>query len=62
MEEDKEILMLVKSRASLLSEIIEEVKKSHPYEVPEIIQTPILGGNPDYIKWVLENTKQPGFK
>jgi len=58
-ENDKEILMIMKSRTSLLDEIIKEVKANHPYKVPEIIATPIIGGNPDYIKWVLDSTKEP---
>lgn len=58
-ENDKEFLMIMKSRSALIDEIIKEVKANHPYSVPEIIATPIIGGNPDYIKWVLENTKSP---
>lgn len=58
-EKEKEILLIMKSRTSLLNEIIKEVKANHPYSVPEIIATPIIGGNPDYIKWALENTKEP---
>ncbi len=44
-ENDKEILMIMKSRTDLLEEITSEVKKNHPYEVPEVICTPIFGGN-----------------
>ena len=58
-EHDKEILMIMKSRTSLLEEIVKEVKANHPYDVPEVIATPIIGGNPDYLKWALENTKEP---
>ena len=58
-ENDKEILMLCKSRSSLMDEIIKEVKANHPYSVPEIIATPIIGGNADYLKWIQENTKNP---
>lgn len=58
-ENDKEILMIMKSRTSLLEEIVKEVKANHPYDVPEVIATPIIGGNPDYLRWALENTKEP---
>jgi periplasmic divalent cation tolerance protein len=51
--------MIMKSRANLLDEIVKTVKSNHPYEVPEVIATNILGGNQDYINWVLENTKEP---
>lgn len=58
-ENDQEILMIMKSRTDLLREIVDEVKKNHPYKVPEIIATPIIGGNPDYIQWVIGATKTP---
>ncbi|AEG43921.1 divalent-cation tolerance protein CutA [Isoptericola variabilis] len=24
----------------------------HPYDVPEVLTTPVTGGNPDYLRWV----------
>jgi len=48
----RESLLLVKTRASLLHEIIRLVKQTHTYEVPEIIALPIIGGSEDYLKWL----------
>ena len=48
----RESLLIVKSKASLLPEIINLVKKVHSYAVPEIIALPIIGGNPDYLEWI----------
>ena len=48
----QESLLIVKSRASLLPELIEMVKRAHSYEVPEIIALPIISGNEDYLKWI----------
>jgi periplasmic divalent cation tolerance protein len=56
-ESAHEILLLVKTRASLLSEIIDLVKQVHSYEVPEIIALPIVGGSREYLKW-LDNACQ----
>jgi periplasmic divalent cation tolerance protein len=42
---DNEIMMIMKSRLELLEKITEEVKKNHPYECPEVVGIPILGGN-----------------
>ena len=55
-ESAREKLLVVKSRASLLPEIIELVRESHSYEAPEIIALPVMGGNPDYLDWIGENT------
>jgi periplasmic divalent cation tolerance protein len=48
----RESLLLVKTKTSLLSEIISLVKKAHSYEVPEIIALPIVGGSEEYLKWL----------
>ncbi len=48
----QESLLIVKSKAALLPEIIAVVKKLHSYTVPEIIALPIGGGNPDYLGWI----------
>jgi len=48
----RESLLLVKTKASLLPEIISLVKEIHSYEVPEIIALPIIAGSEDYLKWL----------
>ncbi|OGO03064.1 MAG: hypothetical protein A2Y59_06430 [Chloroflexi bacterium RBG_13_52_14] len=48
----RESLLLVKTRAPLLSDIISLVKEVHSYEVPEIIALPITGGSEDYLRWL----------
>jgi periplasmic divalent cation tolerance protein len=52
MDSARESLLLVKTRASLFSEIISLVKEAHSYEVPEIIALPIVGGSEEYLKWL----------
>jgi periplasmic divalent cation tolerance protein len=47
-----ESLLLVKTKGSLLSEVISSVKQAHSYEVPEIIALPIIGGSEEYLKWL----------
>ena len=47
-----EVLLIVKTKASLLDELVSLVKENHSYEVPEIIALPIVGGNRDYLKWI----------
>lgn len=51
-----ESLLIIKTRASLLDDIIGIVKKIHSYEVAEVIALPIVGGNPDYLNWIGEET------
>lgn len=51
-----EALLIVKTKAALLDELIGLVKGNHSYEVPEIIALPIVGGNRDYLKWIDNQT------
>lgn len=51
----QESLLLVKTEASLLNEIVRLVREIHSYEIPEIIALPIIGGNRDYLEWVGKN-------
>ncbi len=44
-EKADELMLVVKTRAALLDELITLVKQNHPYTVPEIIALPIIGGN-----------------
>jgi periplasmic divalent cation tolerance protein len=48
----RESLLLVKTKASLFPEIVELVKRTHSYEVPEIIALPIIAGSEGYLKWL----------
>jgi len=48
----RESLVIAKTKASLLPEVVSLVKDVHSYEVPEIIALPIIGGNEDYLNWI----------
>jgi periplasmic divalent cation tolerance protein len=47
-----ESLLIVKTRASRLPEIIELIKGAHSNTIPETIALPIVGGNQDYLDWI----------
>ncbi|MEE8598799.1 MAG: divalent-cation tolerance protein CutA [Dehalococcoidales bacterium] len=53
----QESLLIVKTKASLLPEVISLVKGVHSYDVPEIIALPIVGGNQDYLEWIDKEVK-----
>jgi len=57
-EKDKENLLVVKTSMEKLEKLIYEVKKIHPYTVPEIIALPIVGGNEDYLMWIDDSLGQ----
>ncbi|XP_029440244.1 protein CutA isoform X3 [Rhinatrema bivittatum] len=51
-EEDAEVLMMIKTRTSKVPALAEFVRSVHPYEVAEVISLPIDQGNPPYLKWL----------
>ena len=53
----QESLLIIKTKASVLPEVIDLVKQAHSYTVPEVIALPIIGGNDDYLKWVDEEVR-----
>jgi periplasmic divalent cation tolerance protein len=56
-EDTNEWLLLMKSKASLYPGIEEEIRRQHPYEVPEIIAISIDKGLTGYLDWVAYETK-----
>lgn len=54
--DEKEWLMIMKTRRELFPELQAAVKELHPYDVPEIISLPIDQGLPEYLRWVDEST------
>ena len=56
-EDDTEVLMIVKTRRELFDQLKTKVKELHSYEVPEIIALPIVAGSDDYLKWLRDSTE-----
>uniref|UniRef100_A0A1B6FXF1 Uncharacterized protein n=2 Tax=Cuerna arida TaxID=1464854 RepID=A0A1B6FXF1_9HEMI len=51
-EEDSELLLMVKTRTQKIVELTAYVKANHPYSVPEVISTPIESGHDLYLKFL----------
>ena len=55
-EDDSEVLMIIKTRRNLFKSLAAEVVKLHSYDVPEVIAVPISDGSDNYLKWIREST------
>jgi len=53
-EQDSELLLMIKTRSSRVDELSKYVRDNHPYDVAEVISIPIEGGNPPYLKWIAD--------
>ncbi|XP_041371018.1 protein CutA homolog isoform X2 [Gigantopelta aegis] len=50
--EDSELLLMIKTHTSKVDELSEFVRKNHPYDVAEVISAKIDNGNPPYLQWI----------
>ncbi|MPY69392.1 MAG: divalent cation tolerance protein CutA [Alphaproteobacteria bacterium] len=53
----REVVVLAKTRAALVDALTARVKALHSYSVPCVVALPIAGGNPDFLRWIGEETK-----
>lgn len=51
-QHDAEVLLLCKTRREHLAELSELLVERHPYECPEVVALPIVGGYQDYLDWI----------
>jgi len=57
--ESHEYLCVMKTREELYPELGRLLREIHPYEVPEIIATPICDADADYLDWLEAELKEP---
>lgn len=54
---DQEIGMVIKTSRAAARSAIDRLVEMHPYDVPEAIVLPIVGGHSDYLNWVSQQTQ-----
>lgn len=58
-EQASELLLVIKSTAELMPQLIGKLRELHSYQTPELIALPIAGGLPDYLAWIGAETGGP---
>lgn len=58
-QEDPEVLLILKTHADRLESLMEKVSALHPYDVPEILALPVSEGLPSYMQWVARECGAP---
>jgi periplasmic divalent cation tolerance protein len=56
-ERGEEVVMIIKTRASLAEQVRAAVKEMHSYTTPAILVLPIEGGEPAYLDWLMKETE-----
>jgi periplasmic divalent cation tolerance protein len=56
-EQGEEHLLLIKTEQQSIEAIQNVILDVHPYELPEIVVVPIVGGYEPYLKWISESVQ-----
>ena len=51
-EDEAEILLVIKSSRALFNQLRIELERMHSYEVPEVIAIPVVAGSERYLAWM----------
>ena len=58
LQDDREVVIIAKTREDLVPVLTERVKSLHSYECPCVVSLPILDGNPAFLEWIAQETGQ----
>jgi periplasmic divalent cation tolerance protein len=57
-QHEREVSMLIKTRAGLADAVIAETKARHPYDTPALVVIDISGGDPAFLDWIGAQTRR----
>jgi periplasmic divalent cation tolerance protein len=55
-QKEEEVLLLIKTSSEKVPETMKKIRELHPYEIPEMIVLPIIGGYEPYLRWIQQET------
>ncbi len=58
-QEEEEILLIVKTRAALFPALEAHLREVHSYAAPEILALPVSAGSAPYLAWLKAVTRDP---
>jgi periplasmic divalent cation tolerance protein len=56
-ENDEELLLVIKTRRDRLDALRAALVSRHPYEVPELVVMDVVAGHPPYLSWIDESLR-----
>ena len=57
-EEEAEDLLIIKTKREVVDELTARIREVHPYDLPEIVVLPIVGGDEEYLEWISESVRE----
>lgn len=58
-QHETETLLLIKTTRARLAALTARIRSLHPYELPEVVAVPVMGGLEAYLAWVRESVSGP---
>ena len=59
-QREREALAFAKTRAERVPAVVARVRQLHPYGTPCVVALDVAGGDPDYLRWVDDETRGGG--
>jgi periplasmic divalent cation tolerance protein len=59
LEHSEEWMCVIKSTVERFAGVETAIRELHPYDLPEIIATPIVAGSREYLAWIRAETARP---
>jgi periplasmic divalent cation tolerance protein len=56
-QDDPEVVLIIKTRADRCEALAARIKDLHPYDLPEVLVLPAVGGSAPYLAWIETETK-----
>lgn len=61
LESADEVVLILKTTEGLVPALTSALTTAHSYDCPCVVALPIAGGNPDFLRWIADETA-PGTK
>ena len=55
-QDDPEVVLIIKTQADRCEALAARIKDLHPYDVPEVLVLPAVGGSAPYLAWIRTET------
>ena len=59
-QQGAETALIAKTRADLAGAVTDRIRELHGYDCPCVVSLPVVGGNPDFLSWLDEQTEKHG--
>ena len=55
--DETEARVALHTRRSLVPAVVRRTQELHPYDIPCVIALSLTGGSPDYLRWIVDETR-----